>query len=65
MLIDSIHKLTETEKKAVEAGLEDIKNGKVVSSEKANELIREWLKKIVWTETSVKIYRFWLLHNQS
>ncbi len=43
--IDSVYTLTEEEKGAVEAGLNDIKNGKVVSSEKANELIKEWLKK--------------------
>lgn len=43
--IDSIYKLTDNEKKAVEAGLKDIDGGKVFSSEKANQQIREWLKK--------------------
>lgn len=43
--MDKIYQLTTEEKKAVEAGLLDIKNGKVVSSEKANALIKEWLKK--------------------
>lgn len=43
--IDPLYKLTESEEKAIEAGLKDIENGKVYSSEKANELIKEWLKK--------------------
>ncbi len=43
--IDTIYHVSEIEKKAIEAGLKDIENGKVVSSEKANELIRQWLKK--------------------
>ncbi len=43
--IDLVYKLTEEEKKAIEAGLKDIKDGKIVSSEKANDLIKGWLKK--------------------
>jgi len=43
--IDLVYKLTEEEKKAIDAGLKDIEDGKIVSSEKANDLIRGWLKK--------------------
>ena len=43
--IDLVYKLTEEEKKAIDAGLKDIRDGKIVSSEKANDLIRGWLKK--------------------
>ena len=43
--IDPLYKLTDSEEKAIETGLKDIENGKVFSSEKANELIKEWLKK--------------------
>lgn len=43
--IESLHKLSEDDKIAVEAGLNDIKNGKVYSSDQANTLIQEWLKK--------------------
>ncbi len=35
--IDLVYKLTEKEKKAIEAGLKDINDGKIVSSEKAND----------------------------
>ena len=43
--IDSVYKLTAEEKNAIDAGLKDIRDGKIVSSEKANDLIKEWLKK--------------------
>lgn len=43
--IESVNKLTDQEKLAIEAGLKDIEEGRIVSSEKANELIRGWLKK--------------------
>lgn len=43
--MDSIYKLTNQEKRAVEAGLRDSKEGKIVSSGVANELIAQWLKK--------------------
>jgi predicted transcriptional regulator len=42
---DAFYTLSSEEKKAIEAGLNDIQNGDVYSSEKANDLIREWLKK--------------------
>ncbi len=43
--IDSVYNLTAEEKDAIDVGLKDIKDGKIVSSEKANALIKEWLKK--------------------
>ncbi len=39
------YQLTKVEKSAVQRGLKDIENGKIVSSEGANILIQEWLKK--------------------
>jgi predicted transcriptional regulator len=42
--IDLVYKLTEEEKKAIDAGLKDIEDGKIVSSEKASDLIKGWLK---------------------
>lgn len=36
-------KLSETEKKIIEEGLEDVKQGRVYSSKQANELLRNWL----------------------
>jgi hypothetical protein len=39
------YEMTEPELKAVEEGLEDIKQGRVYSSEQAHQLIQEWLKK--------------------
>ena len=43
--LDLVYGLTEEEKKAIDEGLKDVKDGKIVSSEKANDLIRGWLKK--------------------
>lgn len=43
--IDDIYKLSIEEKKAVENGLIDIENGDVYTTEDANKLLREWLKK--------------------
>jgi predicted transcriptional regulator len=43
--MDSVYKLTDQEKSAIEVGLKDSKAGKIVSSEEANELIAQWLKK--------------------
>lgn len=43
--IDTVYKLSPDEKIAVDAGLKDIRDGKIVSSERANALIKEWLKK--------------------
>lgn len=37
--------LSEEEKKAIELGLNDIKEGRVYTSEKANYLLQKWLKK--------------------
>ena len=42
---DSVYKLTDQEKSAVEMGLTDIREGRVVSSEEANERIVQWLRK--------------------
>ena len=42
---DSVYKLTDQEKSAVEMGLTDIREGRVVSSEEANERIAQWLRK--------------------
>ena len=42
---DSIYRLTSIEKAAIEVGLQEIKNGRTVPSEKANSIISEWLKK--------------------
>jgi hypothetical protein len=43
--IDSVYKLSQDEKIAIDAGLKDIRDGKIVSSERADALIKEWLKK--------------------
>ena len=43
--MDSIYRLTDAEKAAVEAGLKDVKEGRVYSSEAAENMIKEWLKK--------------------
>lgn len=40
-----LYKVSEAEEKAIEAGLRDIKDGKVFSSAQANTVIKEWLKK--------------------
>lgn len=37
--------LSEEEKKAIELGLNDIKEGRVYTNEQADNLIQEWLKK--------------------
>ena len=37
--------LTDMEKKAIELGLADIKEGRVYSSEAAEDKMKEWLKK--------------------
>ncbi|HTJ48018.1 MAG TPA: hypothetical protein VL443_01095 [Cyclobacteriaceae bacterium] len=42
--IDSVYKLTDKERKAVDAGFKDISEGKVYSSEAAEKMIQEWLK---------------------
>ena len=43
--MEPVYKLTEAERKGVEEGLRDIHEGRVYSSEEADNLIRKWLKK--------------------
>ena len=43
--MDSIYRLSDEERKAVETGLEDVKEGKIYSSEAAENMIKEWLRK--------------------
>jgi hypothetical protein len=43
--MDSVYRLTNDERQAVNDGLRDIKEGRVYSSEAADNMIREWLKK--------------------
>jgi hypothetical protein len=43
--MDSIYRLTDTEKKAIDLGLTDIKEGRTYKSEQADKMIKEWLKK--------------------
>jgi hypothetical protein len=43
--MDSIYRLSDEEKKAVETGLNDIKEGRVHTSGQADNMIKEWLKK--------------------
>ena len=43
--MDSIYRLTDTERKAVESGLTDIQEGRMYTSEQADKMIKEWLKK--------------------
>jgi predicted transcriptional regulator len=43
--MDSIYRLTDTEKKAIDLGLTDIKEGRTYTSEQADKMIKEWLKK--------------------
>jgi hypothetical protein len=40
-----VYILTEYEKSMVEEGLNDVREGKIYSSEKANEVLKEWLKR--------------------
>ena len=40
-----IHELSEEEIRGIQAGLDDIKYGRVYTSEQANALIQEWLKR--------------------
>ena len=39
--LEPVYKLTNDEKAAIEVGLKDLREGRVVSSKKANELIQE------------------------
>ncbi len=43
--IDSIYRLTDKERKALEIGLNDVKEGRVYSSEAGDDMIKEWLRK--------------------
>lgn len=43
--MDSIYRLTDDERAAVQAGLKDVKEGRVYSSEAADNMIKEWQKK--------------------
>jgi hypothetical protein len=43
--MDTSYKLSEEEKKAIELGLKDVKEGRFYSNEQADNLIQEWLKK--------------------
>lgn len=43
--IDSVYRLNEAERTAVGIGLKDINEGRVYSSEAADSLIKEWLRK--------------------
>lgn len=43
--LETSFKLSEEDKKAIEIGLKDIKEGRVYTSEKANYLLQKWLKK--------------------
>jgi hypothetical protein len=43
--MDTIYKLTEEEKEAIEIGLEDVRAGRVYSSEEADKMLKGWLKK--------------------
>jgi hypothetical protein len=43
--MDAIYRLSDEERKAVQVGLDDIKAGRVYSSEAADKMIKEWLRK--------------------
>ena len=43
--MDSVYRLSEDERKAINLGLKDLEEGRVHSSEAANNIIKEWLNK--------------------
>ena len=43
--MDSVYRLTDAERTAVDLGLKDVKEGRVYSSEAAENMIKEWLGK--------------------
>ena len=43
--MDAVYQLTNAEKKAIDAGLKDVKEGKVYSSEEADMMMNKWLRK--------------------
>jgi len=44
-VMDSVYRLTVDERKAIDIGLKDIKENRVYTSEAADNMIKEWLKK--------------------
>ncbi len=43
--MDSVYRLTVDERKAIDVGLRDIKENRVYSSEAADNMIKEWLRR--------------------
>lgn len=43
--MDSLYRLTDAERNAIAEGLEDVKEGRVYSSQAAESMIKEWLGK--------------------
>lgn len=43
--MDSPYRLNDDERKAIDIGLKDVKENKVYSSEAADNMIKEWLRK--------------------
>ncbi len=43
--MDSIYRLSDEEKKAIEIGRKDIQEGRLYTSEQADTMIKEWLNK--------------------
>lgn len=43
--MDSVYRLTDEEREGIKSGLKDIEEGRVYSSEAAENMIKEWLKK--------------------
>ena len=43
--MDSVYRLTDDERKAIDTGLKDIKENRIYSSEAADNIIKEWLRK--------------------
>jgi predicted transcriptional regulator len=43
--IDTEYRLSAEEKKAVELGLKDLEEGRVYTSEQADNMLKEWLRK--------------------
>lgn len=43
--MDSVYRLTVDERNAIDVGLKDIKENRVYSSEAADNMIKEWLRK--------------------
>ncbi len=43
--MDSLYRLSDEERKAIEIGRKDINEGRRYSSEQADNMVKEWLKK--------------------